>query len=94
MNVRVMKPIDHYIGIPVCFILNFVQMVVALFPRKAVRYPEKNLIMKYFGVGVVISTFSRKVIFSVIPKNISLLNRSNILFSLLMTSLFNRSVYQ
>lgn len=49
-----MKAIDHYIGIPVCFVLDFFQMVAGLFPKTASSPPKKILIMKYFGMGSII----------------------------------------
>jgi lipopolysaccharide heptosyltransferase II len=54
MNVRIMKTIDHYLGIPMCFVLDFFQMVVALLPKKSPGPPTKILIMKYFGIGSII----------------------------------------
>lgn len=54
MNIRVMKAVDHYIGIPICFMLDFCQMVAGLFPKKQTRPPKKILIMKYFGIGSIL----------------------------------------
>jgi lipopolysaccharide heptosyltransferase II len=54
MNIRVMKAIDRYIGIPVCFALDFIQMIASFFSKRAVGPPEKILIMKYFGMGSII----------------------------------------
>ena len=54
MNIRVMKAVDHYLGIPVCLVLDAFSKLAALFPSRAGRTPRKILIMKYFGMGSIL----------------------------------------
>jgi ADP-heptose:LPS heptosyltransferase len=54
MNIRVMKAIDHYLGIPVCLVLDVFSKVAARFPPRTMRMPRKILIMKYFGMGSIL----------------------------------------
>lgn len=55
MNIRLMKHIDSYAGVPICMILDVVSRLLKLFPsRRAAKPPAKILISKFFGIGSVI----------------------------------------
>lgn len=51
---RAMKAIDHYIGIPICLLLDVYCRVRSLFVVTPPRHPAKILLMKYFGMGSIL----------------------------------------
>ena len=54
MNMRTMKAIDHYAGIPICLLLDVYSRVRSLFVVNPPRHPAKILLMKYFGMGSIL----------------------------------------
>ncbi len=55
MNIQVMKSIDHYLGTPLCLLLDVVKKILFWYPaRRITRPPRKILIMKYFGIGSIL----------------------------------------
>ncbi|MBK5276303.1 MAG: glycosyltransferase family 9 protein [Desulfuromonadales bacterium] len=54
MNIRTMKAIDHFVGIPVCLMLDLFQRIRSPF-RCANHTPLRRvLVMKYFGIGSIL----------------------------------------
>jgi len=55
MNIRTMKAIDHFVGIPVCLLLDLFQHMRAPFRRRVANRPLRRvLVMKYFGIGSIL----------------------------------------
>lgn len=54
MNIRTMKAIDHYVGIPACLALDLFQRLWMPFQREKRNPPRKVLVMKYFGIGSIL----------------------------------------
>ena len=54
MNMRTMKAIDHYAGIPICLLLDVYSRFRAFFASPPPRHPAKILLMKYFGMGSIL----------------------------------------
>lgn len=55
MNIRAMKAIDHYIGIPACLALDFLCRLRYPLRRKNVQPRFRRvLVMKYFGIGSIL----------------------------------------
>ena len=55
MNIRVMKKLDLYGGVPICLLLDLVCRIRGLFPfRPPTKKLEKILFMKFFGMGSIL----------------------------------------
>ena len=55
MNIRTMKAIDHFVGIPVCLMLDLFQHIWVTFQRSDNNPPPRRiLVMKYFGIGSIL----------------------------------------
>jgi len=54
MNIRTMKALDHYVGIPVCLLLDCWQILRQPFRGDRPRPVRRILIMKYFGIGSIL----------------------------------------
>lgn len=49
-----MKALDHYVGIPVCLLLDFYQLLRLTFTSDKKRRIRRILVMKYFGIGSIL----------------------------------------
>ncbi len=58
MNTKMMKAIDCYVGVPICFVLGFVRKIEIFFrlffTKKQADVPKQILIMKFFGMGSIL----------------------------------------
>lgn len=55
MNMKHMKQLDHYAGIPLCLLLDLFHKISAIFPaKKSITPPRKILLMKFFGMGSIL----------------------------------------
>ncbi len=52
----IMRKIDYYVGIPLCFLFSLVHVVSKIFLKKdrAVSKPSRILFVKFFGMGTII----------------------------------------
>ncbi len=57
MNIRMMRFVDRYLGVPLCWILgSFIRMFARGSPRDTPRPPRRLLVIKFFGMGSIILT--------------------------------------
>lgn len=54
MNIRTMKAIDQYAGIPLCLLLDLVSKLARLLPRHQRSESAQILVIKLFGMGSII----------------------------------------
>ncbi len=54
MNIKEMKKIDHYVGIPVCLFFDLLKKIFFFLPSRRFGTPRKILIMKFFGMGSIV----------------------------------------
>lgn len=54
MRVSTMKAIDHYLGIPICLLLELYQRLASLFRFKERRPVDRILFVKFFGMGSIL----------------------------------------
>lgn len=56
MNIRMMKRLDHYAGLPICFCLSVFERLVAIIPftRHGSAPVRTVVVSKYFGLGSII----------------------------------------
>lgn len=54
MNIRTMKALDHFVGIPLCLLLDGYQLLRQLCRRDRPRPFARILVMKFFGIGSIL----------------------------------------
>jgi lipopolysaccharide heptosyltransferase II len=54
MNIRTMKALDHFVGIPLCLLLDGYQILRQACCRDQPRPLRRILVMKFFGIGSIL----------------------------------------
>lgn len=56
MEIKLMRRIDYYVGVPMCILLAGCKILLSFFQRECREPPEKILLIKFLGIGSIILT--------------------------------------